>query len=1074
MAAADTTSERPLDVVPPGVLGPAENVTARTAALLVERAEIHARHGLVTAFEARAAAIAIRVNLRGEVAPVPRADQRGPVSEDIARVTELFDRMGRELDAVGVVLPMNGNVRPWDLGAKRRRATALRRTEQAEAIRAKLRGLVERTGLIAQEFEGETAELLAFNSSRLTDALGNLPLELRAWDRQSWSHWSPEPTERGHELLLGTAVEDLTGQRLGLPVVARWEPGNRPLVVVSRTATERLRAHDVLVTLTLRAATAAPRQVRFACLDSEPSHTALGTLRRRLEPSLPGVQETPRLLEDLVAEATRIEHTYLTPEFPSFAAVPRAMRLGEHERVLAVSSFPGALEPSSIDDVRSLIRSGARTGLSVFLHLDLEQAAAPALLEELLAAGAAVIEAGDTPVQLGPIAAHVAWAQPPSSEVQELVFQRLAATPRADTPVTWDDAQHLFEDEWWAEPADDLVSIPIGLAGADVVHDLWLGRDPDLGRLCEHGIVVGADAGERGRLFDSFIAGAATRYHPSELRLVLVEGPEHRSFAEWHGLPALQTLVTTPSPSQARFALSELRFEAERRLLECERRGLDSLAAGRMTGALAGTPRLVAVIDGFEQLFTDDVDEFALTELARLLEIGGRVGVHLLLGGSRFDATGPLQRMSLLERIPLRLALQLAPDDALGRDEFGVRGVRLVQAVCDRPGRAVMNTMAGAEDANLPVQLAVLTPERRSDLLVVLAERAAAAGIAEAPATVADGSQPPPLHANQLLTRTYAEAPAKRPAHLALVAQAGLELGGLGLDPWDAEERPLLGFLGVAEHLTRPAHLVLQRRPNEHVAVIMKRRDARTATVATLLAGALASAEPGGVRLHLVDRAPLGADAGGNVLETFAGLPGARFTRDSAAGVAWLNELGAEIAERRSRTEAENEGAPSEILVICEPDRLAALHLADAIAYVLANGPAVGVHLIVAAASLSQLRSVLPDQLLVAQVRHRVVTRLPDEDSFTVVRSPEATTLLDAPGRAPGGLLFDAHRQLSTRLVPHAATQEFGEELRALLGVTERTTEPAPEQHEPEHVNGHQHHDTGRATAGTTTDNEWM
>ena len=102
------------------------------------------------------------------------------------------------------------------------------------------------------------------------------------------------------------------------------------------------------------------------------------------------------------------------------------------------------------------------------------------------------------------------------------------------------------------------------------------------------------------------------------------------------------------------------------------------------------------------------------------------------------------------------------------------------------------------------------------------------------------------------------------------------------------------------------------------------------------------------------------------------------------------------------------------------------------------------------------------------------VTGLPDEDSFPVVRSPGATTLVDPPGRAPGGLLFDAHRQLSTRLVPHAATQEFGEELRALLGVTERTAEPAPEQHEPEHVNGHQHHDTGRATAGTTTDNEWM
>ncbi len=572
----------------------------------------------------------------------------------------------------------------------------------------------------------------------------------------------------------------------------------------------------------MRAVACFPRQARLALLD--PVHRgATFPMSKRLERVLLGFDEVQRTLDEVVGDLVRIETSYLDRHHRSFEEVPLSLRLAESQQFVLAASYPHGYDARAAQALQELATRGPAAGIHLIIHIDLETADGAALCDSITELGATVIDLGGTPVELEGADGDLVPDPAPSGSVLEVVFQRIAASPRRDAAVAWDDVQDITPQEWWEDSAEEVFAAPIGRAAADQAYDLWFGTDPELARTCAHGIVIAGNAEERHNLFDDLLAGLAIRYSPSELRLYLVEG-ESSAFAPWARAPQAEVVALRPSPDQARQVLHELRLEADRRITELGRRGVDRWSARPALNPMSSSARILAIIDDYEQLFVDDSEEAATADLARLLELADRAGVHLLLGGSRFDGAGPLHRTRLFEQFDLRVAMQLAGGDSLGRDEFGINGVRLVHRVCDRPRRAVANTMRGHDDGNIAVQVASLPAARRDELIASLAHSAHERGIATGSNYVLNGATQPQLVDNPHLTRLVDRGELRSPEALREFARTSPLNGGLGIDDWIDEERPRLFFLGQSEQLYGQAHLVLRRRPTENVLIVMRER----------------------------------------------------------------------------------------------------------------------------------------------------------------------------------------------------------------------------------------------------------
>lgn len=864
--------------------------------------------------------------------------------------------------------------------------------------------------------------------------------ELGVWSTDAWANWRVDTTTGLSEIRVGS-MRTADGTALGLPIVFDLSSNARPIVIVSRNADQRGQAHDLLASLVVRLSACFPKQIRIALLDPA-TRGAMFPMSRRLDRVLLGFDDLHLVLDELRAEVERIDSSYLDRHHPDFDALPRALKLGEMRQVALAASAPAGFDTDAVASLVELARTGAKAGVHTIVHVDLEQGPdAETLLHQLTGLGATVLDLHGTDITAETVDGSVEFDDAPSGAVQELIFQRIAAAPRRDVPVAWEPLQDFDNDGYWQFASDDLISAAVGRAGADDVYDIWFGYDPETTRTCVHGILVGAAPTGRQFVFDNLLAGLTTHFSPEELRLFLVESHDHPSFAAWTKAPHSEVVALTPSAAQAKSALRELRVACEQRVVELQRSGFSTYRGRRQDVTLPVMPRWLALIDGYEQVLADDPDGAAAEDLRTVVTLGERVGVHLLLGGGRFDAAGPLHRSGLFDQLDLRIALQPFADDSLGRDEFGIKGARLVQRVCDRPFRAVVNSTRGHDDANLAMQLASLDPNRRDQIIGELARLAREERIVGRRAHVLNGAEQPQLIDNPLLTHLL-ELP-RTPDAIATFARSSPEMGGLGIDDWVDEEHPLLMFVGQEETLRGQAHFVLRRRPTENVLVVMADRNLRIGTLAALLVSS-ALVDPEDVEFWIADRGVSGTPAGEaleHAVRRIARLDvPCRYTRSNDESAEFVTAMATEVARRRALSDTELHRQPTSFLVLVDPERIAALNRVPTahgttdseiglqLRYVLMQGPAVGVHAIVTSSALAALSTVLSEPVIHHELRHRLVTRMAEEDSFALVRSSRATALTNGGELASGALLFDSHVQSALAFKPYSvAGSETGQ-----------------------------------------------
>lgn len=555
-------------------------------------------------------------------------------------------------------------------------------------------------------------------------------------------------------------------------------------------------------------------------------------------------------------------------------------------------------------------------------------------------------------------------------------------------------------------------------------------------------------------MFHSLIASLAIRYSPTELRLYLIDGKYGVEFQPYRELPHAEVVSLRTSPELARSVLAELVDEMERRNALFARHNVTDLGSYRdIDGDQEKLPRLLLLVDEFQQLFENDTNTEGSTLLLKLSQQGRSAGIHMLLASQTLDAKGMYNRSDIFANIHLRLAMQMASDEIAGLQEFGPNGRKLISQTADRPGRITMNDNAGDDSSNIAGKVSLITSEARDEVVAKLAFRAGAIPPDELPNRVVfNGLAQPAFLDNPRVQSLVALDQWSAPEALERMARRATKDGGLGVPDWLQGERPLALFLGQEFNVRGHARAVLRRRPGNNIILVGERNMERVAMTASLVTSAALGERPGDLRCVVADRSVLRTGWERALSLASEGLANAgydvRYSRDEAEIAGAIRDVDQELHRRQALNEEDRLEEPTLLLVINEPDRVTDLirqpddygyidsELGKTLRGIIDAGPSVGIHVVVGFATLRAARAVLEQRTIQEEFVHRIAMQMSEDDSFVFVRSAEASRL-QQDDRPVVALLFDSSREVGTKFKPYSldrsVVQNVAEEETELL-----------------------------------------
>ncbi|MCC9645065.1 AAA family ATPase [Rhodopirellula sp. JC740] len=348
--------------------------------------------------------------------------------------------------------------------------------------------------------------------------------------------------------------------------------------------------------------------------------------------------------------------------------------------------------------------------------------------------------------------------------------------------------------------ASDGLAITIGSSGAGRNRTLALGEG-----VRQHVLVAGKTGSGKSTLLHSIVTSGAAQYTPDELQFYLLDfkkGVEFKIYADSR-LPHARVIGIESEREFGRSVLQRLDTELSTRGELFREAGVQELEAYRNVRPEKVMPRIMLVVDEFQELFTRD-DTLAAdctTLLDRLVRQGRSFGIHIVLSSQSLAGANSLPRATL-GQMAVRIAMQCSESDAaliLSDDNTAAR-------LISRPGEAIYNDESGLIEGNQPFQVAYLDSAQQSDLLEKIVQRDENWQRELGPAVVFEGNRP---------GRFTAE-----------MAQQTIESSS-------ATDR-FVGLLGEAVELGPPCGLRLQPTTGRNALIVVGARN-RPSLLASLL-----------------------------------------------------------------------------------------------------------------------------------------------------------------------------------------------------------------------------------------------
>jgi energy-coupling factor transporter ATP-binding protein EcfA2 len=775
-------------------------------------------------------------------------------------------------------------------------------------------------------------------------------------------------------------------------------------VLVKTTADQKEVAGAFLQALTLRIASGAPAgQTRFTIIDplglgkhfAGFMHLAdhdelLVTSRIWTEP-----QQIEQRLADITEQMELVIQKYLRNEYPSIGAYNADAEVPEPYRFVVVSNFPANFTETSARRLASIAASGARCGVYTIVSVDTKQAmpANFSLSDIEQHATTLVLKDGtftwqDPEFSKWPLGVE----QSPSDEVFTSVIQRVGkaakAAKRVEVPF---DRVAPPEEKWWTGSTASGIDVPLGPAGAKKMQHMKLGKGTS-----QHVLIAGKTGSGKSTMMHALITNLALTYSPNEVQFYLIDfkkGVEFKIYDHYE-LPHARVIAIE---SEREFGLSVL----EQLDRELKRRGdlfrdlaVQDLAGFRATGNPDPMPRVLLIIDEFQELFIEDdkLAQDASLILDRLVRQGRAFGMHVLLGSQTLGGSYSLPRATM-GQMAVRIALQCNEADSsliLSEDNSAAR-------LLTRPGEAIYNDANGMVAGNNPFQVVWLDDSRREWYLGELRRLAdRRADIPAVPRIVFDGNQAADPDGNALLRELLAEGTTGGRDLVAPVA-----------------------WLGDAIAIKDPTTAIFRRQGGANLLIVGQREDLAVSLLAMAIVGLAAANDPfpGGKLGHdarFVLLEPAVADEKPDLLlsRLSESLPHDVVNVGRLGVTEAMADLAAEVKRRLDHQVLDGEAV---FVVVRDLARFRELRKADGdfgfsfgggdkkagpadnFATILRDGPAVGIHTLVWCDSLTNLMRTFERGAL-KEFELRVLFQMSASDSSQLVDSPLASKL--GPQRA--------------------------------------------------------------------------
>ncbi|HVL15156.1 MAG TPA: FtsK/SpoIIIE domain-containing protein [Gemmata sp.] len=682
-------------------------------------------------------------------------------------------------------------------------------------------------------------------------------------------------------------------------------------------------------------------------------------------------------LTDLTDHIASVIQKYLRNQYRTIEEYNRAAgEVAEPYRVLVVANFPTNFTPEAAKRLVSIANSGPSCGVCTLVTAD-TRAAMPRdfKIEDLEAASFTLAWKDGAFVSKDPVlsAFPLALDRPPDGAVLSGLVQRVGRgskdAARVEVPFDYIAPK---PDALWRSDAAKGFEVPIGRAGATRRQVFALGRGT-----AQHALVAGKTGSGKSTLLHALITNLAMMYSPDEAELYLIDFKEGVEF-QWYATYRLPHARVVAIQSEREFGLSVLqRLDGilRERGEKFREAGVNDLAGYRAARPDEKTPRILLVIDEFQQLFVEDdkLAQEASLLLDRLVRQGRAFGMHVLLGSQTLGGSYSLPR-STIDQMAVRVALQCSDTDAqliLSKDNTAAR-------LLSRPGEALYNDQNGLVEGNDPFQVVWLSEEKREQLLEDLHARA---GERWPPPLVFAGNNPADIENNRALANLLeAPAAAKAPA----------------------------AWLGDPIAIKEPTAAVFRASGGSNLLVLgQNEQGARGLFAAAAVAlAAQVNAPAGATAFTLLDATPDDAEDAEFFAKFAAKLPGAAAPPRSALREA-LAELAAEI-DRRQKGESADRSP--RFLMVFGLHRFRDLRKSDddfgfgrrgaekvaspaeLLNTILREGPPLGVFVIAWCDSLTNLNRAF-DRPQLREFGMRVLFQMSAADSSTLMDTPAASRL---------------------------------------------------------------------------------
>ena len=705
----------------------------------------------------------------------------------------------------------------------------------------------------------------------------------------------------------------------------------------------------------------------------------------------------PQLIEQRLADITEqmevVIQKYLRNEYESIGAYNADAEVPEPYRFVAVANFPANFNETSARRLASIAASGARCGVYVILSVDTTQQMPSgfSLAEVEQYCTTVTLKNGvptwkDAEFSKWPLTVE----QAPSDEVFTRIIQRVGKAAKAAKRVVVPfDRVAPPESEWWHGSTANEVLAPLGPAGAKKLQFLKLGKGTS-----QHLLIAGKTGSGKSTLMHAMITSLALQYSPNEIQFYLIDfkkGVEFKLY-DHYALPHARVIAIESEREFGLSVMEQLDRELKRRGDLFRELSVQNVAGFRQTGHPDPMPRILLIIDEFQEIFVEDdkIAQDATLILDRLVRQGRAFGIHVLLGSQTLGGSYSLPRATM-GQMAVRIALQCNEADSsliLSEDNTAAR-------LLTRPGEAIYNDANGMIEGNNPFQVVFLTDEQREQYLGALRTLAdQRTDIPQLGRIVFDGNQAADPALNSLLTELLA---------------SGTVHGHELVAP--------LAWMGDAIAIKDPTAAIFRRQGGANMLVVGQREDLGAAILAMSMVSLAAGFDPypgGGLgragRFVLLE--PAIAEEKPDILISTAGahLPHevevvGRFGVGEA-----MERLAAEVKRRIDEQVVDGE---SVFVIVRDLGRFRELRRnegdfgfsmgdkkatpADNFLTILKDGPAVGVHMIMWCDSLMNLQRTF-DRNAIKEFELRVLFQMSGNDSSQLVDSPIAAKL--GPQRA--------------------------------------------------------------------------